>query len=382
MFVPDKFDPVTVLDAATDVGVIAPSVSVIAGVVVALATVPEIPFAEVTETEVTDPKPVPDPLVADVILPLESTIKVGFVYVPAVTPDEARVVANEPVPAPVTSPVSVIVWSPVFVPDKLDADNVPVKIPFIPRMAPVTFTLPLDTVTLPFESTTLPVLVVIFPVTDNVVPPIAPIELEIALTEPAVTFTFPVVTDTFPPDVVIFPVDVTDPKEPAFPVTVPVTDSDPPLIEFMELDVAFTEPVVAFKLPPDVTIFPVTDNVVPPIEPIALDAALTAPAVTFRLPEIIFTLPPEVTIFPDSDKDPPPIVPIELDVALTTPEFIVDAVTEENVTDDVVFILCGSVKVKICPVISGVMITWPAVPASVSTDVSKKFKSAPIVPVG
>ena len=29
------------------------------------------------------------------------------------------VAANEPVPEPVTSPVSVIVWSPVFVPDRL-----------------------------------------------------------------------------------------------------------------------------------------------------------------------------------------------------------------------------------------------------------------------
>ena len=43
--------------AATDVGVIAPSVNVIAGVVVEVATEPLTPFAVVTETEVTVPVP-------------------------------------------------------------------------------------------------------------------------------------------------------------------------------------------------------------------------------------------------------------------------------------------------------------------------------------
>ena len=41
----------------TEVGVIAPSVNVIAGVVVGSATVPEIPFAVTTETDVTLPGP-------------------------------------------------------------------------------------------------------------------------------------------------------------------------------------------------------------------------------------------------------------------------------------------------------------------------------------
>jgi hypothetical protein len=41
----------------TDVGVIAPSVRVIAGVLVAVATVPLTPLAVVTDTEVTDPPP-------------------------------------------------------------------------------------------------------------------------------------------------------------------------------------------------------------------------------------------------------------------------------------------------------------------------------------
>jgi hypothetical protein len=43
----------------TVVGMIAPKVSVIAGVVVGLATVPEIPLAVTTETPVTDPVPPP-----------------------------------------------------------------------------------------------------------------------------------------------------------------------------------------------------------------------------------------------------------------------------------------------------------------------------------
>ena len=55
MLVPDKLDPVTVPVAATDVGVIAPSVRVIAGVVVGVATTPLTPLAGVTETEVTVP---------------------------------------------------------------------------------------------------------------------------------------------------------------------------------------------------------------------------------------------------------------------------------------------------------------------------------------
>ena len=60
---PDRLDPVTVApadiapEAATLVGVIAPSVRVIAGVVVGSATVPDTPLAVVTETLVTVPLP-------------------------------------------------------------------------------------------------------------------------------------------------------------------------------------------------------------------------------------------------------------------------------------------------------------------------------------
>ena len=49
------FEPVTVPVAATLDGVIAPRLSVMAGVVVAVATVPEMPFAVVIEAVVTVP---------------------------------------------------------------------------------------------------------------------------------------------------------------------------------------------------------------------------------------------------------------------------------------------------------------------------------------
>ena len=68
VLVPERFVPVTVPVAATDDGVMAPSVRLMAGVVVDVATVPLTPFAVVTETLVTDPTPaeahdVVDPLV-------------------------------------------------------------------------------------------------------------------------------------------------------------------------------------------------------------------------------------------------------------------------------------------------------------------------------
>jgi hypothetical protein len=55
--VPDRLEPVTVPVAATLAGVMAPKLRVIAGVVVAFATEPEIPFALTTEAEVTVPVP-------------------------------------------------------------------------------------------------------------------------------------------------------------------------------------------------------------------------------------------------------------------------------------------------------------------------------------
>ena len=56
--IPDKFDPVRLPEAATELGVIAPKVRLMAGVLFEVATVPLIPFADTTETSVTVP-PVP-----------------------------------------------------------------------------------------------------------------------------------------------------------------------------------------------------------------------------------------------------------------------------------------------------------------------------------
>jgi hypothetical protein len=55
---PDKLEPVTVPEAATEVGVIAPNERVIAGVVDGVATVPLIPLAVATDTKVTLPEPI------------------------------------------------------------------------------------------------------------------------------------------------------------------------------------------------------------------------------------------------------------------------------------------------------------------------------------
>ena len=116
------------------VGVIAASVSVIAGVVVEVATDPETPLAVSIDTEDTEPGVKPSavvtsllnrviaplrvlndetppavPLLALVILPLLSIVIVALVYVEAVTPVADNVVAKDPVPDPLISPVNVIV---------------------------------------------------------------------------------------------------------------------------------------------------------------------------------------------------------------------------------------------------------------------------------
>ena len=61
VLVPLRFEPVTAPDAATEEGVMAPRVTVMAGVVVGLRTLPLTPAAVVTETEVTVPVPPPPP---------------------------------------------------------------------------------------------------------------------------------------------------------------------------------------------------------------------------------------------------------------------------------------------------------------------------------
>ena len=49
-------------------------------------------------------------------------------YDPATIPVFDSVVTKEPVPEPVTSPVSVMVWSQVFAPERFDAVIVPVNV--------------------------------------------------------------------------------------------------------------------------------------------------------------------------------------------------------------------------------------------------------------
>ena len=59
VLVPLRLDPPTVPVAVTEVGVMAPSVKVIAGVVVGVATIPLTPLAVTTEADVTVPSPLP-----------------------------------------------------------------------------------------------------------------------------------------------------------------------------------------------------------------------------------------------------------------------------------------------------------------------------------
>jgi hypothetical protein len=76
------------------------------------------------------------PLLADVMRPLESIVISAMVYEPGVTAVLAKVVAKDPVPLPVISPVSVIVWSPVFVPLRFDPVTVPVAATLVGVISP------------------------------------------------------------------------------------------------------------------------------------------------------------------------------------------------------------------------------------------------------
>jgi len=125
--VPLKLLPVTVPVAATEEGVIAPSVRVIAGVVVGFATVPLTPLAVVTDVLVTVPLPLPDalsvlPVIERFVPTISSDTEVPLGVEPSsllfalsvasfakVTALFAMVAANDPVPVPVTSPVRAIV---------------------------------------------------------------------------------------------------------------------------------------------------------------------------------------------------------------------------------------------------------------------------------
>lgn len=85
-----RLEPPTVPLAATLVGVMSHSVRDIAGVVVAVATLPDTPFAVVTDTDVTVQLP-PLPVEAAVIRPLPSTVMFAFVKEPTLEFTVARV---------------------------------------------------------------------------------------------------------------------------------------------------------------------------------------------------------------------------------------------------------------------------------------------------
>ena len=123
--------PVVVLIVApfTLVGVIAPKVNVIAGVVVAVATEPLTPFAVTTETEVTVPPPEalktpplklkPEPIVNSSTLPVPAVERPKSLAVAIcwnllnVTAFVEIVVVIGLAPEPVTSPVKVMLPPPV-----------------------------------------------------------------------------------------------------------------------------------------------------------------------------------------------------------------------------------------------------------------------------
>ena len=67
---------------------------------------------------------------------MRSTERYGVVVVPLNVGEAAKLVANDPVPEPVTTPVSVMVWSPVLVPDKLDPEMVPLAATDVGVIAP------------------------------------------------------------------------------------------------------------------------------------------------------------------------------------------------------------------------------------------------------
>jgi hypothetical protein len=73
--------------------------------------------------------------------PFALTVKVGIDVldpnVPTLALTAAKVVAKDPVPEPVTSPIKVMVWSPVFVPLRFVPVTVPVEATAPPFHTPV-----------------------------------------------------------------------------------------------------------------------------------------------------------------------------------------------------------------------------------------------------
>jgi hypothetical protein len=116
-------------------GAVTVVLNVIAGVVVAVATVPARPLAETTETLVTVPDP-PLPLYAAVMIPSAATVIFAFVYEPAVTPLAGSEISTIPVPPggeTVIVPPVLVIWDTVPAPPLPPRDF---NIAYIPPLPP------------------------------------------------------------------------------------------------------------------------------------------------------------------------------------------------------------------------------------------------------
>ena len=84
------------------------------------------------------PFQVPDVIVPTVAISVPTNLEAAILpaSIALVTLKAPMVVAKLPVPDPVTSPVKVIVWSPVLVPDKLAAERLLVTITFPVLLSP------------------------------------------------------------------------------------------------------------------------------------------------------------------------------------------------------------------------------------------------------
>jgi len=110
--------PVIVV-AAIVLGVVAPSVPFKAAANDVPVAMPMLGVTRTGDVSTTNFVPVPVCEAIDVALPTDVITPVRLALV-------TTVAANEPVPLPVTPPVSVIVWSPVFVPLRFEPVTAPV----------------------------------------------------------------------------------------------------------------------------------------------------------------------------------------------------------------------------------------------------------------
>jgi hypothetical protein len=216
---------------------------------------PAVPF---TDTLVTVPAPA-DPELAEVILPLLSTVIVDSVYVPATTPVVDNAVVKLPTPPPVTSPNNVIVWSPVFVPELVPEKLLPLIVPT--AATEVGVIAPRDNAIVPL---------VVIGELDTLMPLAPEIPTEVTVPPPAI-----VAQDTVDPFVVK--------NLPELPVCVGISALIAP-----DAVVCPVPPLAITNVPPIVSVPvvvigpPVNDNPVAPPEPLT--------EVTVPVPEVILML--------------------------------------------------------------------------------------------